>query len=154
MTGWRCGWSLGPARGDRRAGGAAESCDVQRVVDHAKGGRGRADRVAGHGRRRCCEEYRVRRDAVHGWLTADRRITCVKPAGAFYLFPDLRDVLAATGFASTSEFAEALLDEARVAVTPGEAFDAPGFIRLSYATSMALLREGQPRACSRSSSAA
>jgi len=54
-------------------------------------------------------------------------------------------VLQAGGFATTAEFAGALLDEARVAVTPGEAFDAPGFVRISYATSLENLREGSRR---------
>ena len=49
------------------------------------------------------------------------------------------------GFRTSADFAEALLNEARVAVTPGEAFDAPGFIRISYATSMETLREGSRR---------
>ena len=89
--------------------------------------------------------YRERRDALHAWLSADARITCAKPAGAFYLFPDVRRVMADMGIATSAEFAEALLNEARVAVTPGEAFDAPGFIRLSYATSMDILREGSAR---------
>jgi aspartate aminotransferase len=91
------------------------------------------------------EEYRKRRDSLHAWLTADPRIACVKPAGAFYLFPDLSECLASSPFATTTEFAQALLDESRVAVTPGEAFDAPGFVRLSYATSIENLREGSRR---------
>jgi aspartate aminotransferase len=90
-------------------------------------------------------EYRKRRDNLHAWLTADPRIKCVKPSGAFYLFPDLTDVLEQTGFRTTNEFAQALLEESRVAVTPGEAFDAPGFVRMSYATSMETLREGSRR---------
>jgi aspartate/methionine/tyrosine aminotransferase len=49
------------------------------------------------------------------------------------------------GLATSTDFAQALLDEARVAVTPGEAFDAPGFVRISYATSMEKLREGSQR---------
>jgi len=91
------------------------------------------------------DEYRRRRDCLHEWLTADPRIRCSKPAGAFYLFPDVSGILRAGGFTSTQQFAEVLLDEARVAVTPGEAFGAPGFVRLSYATSMENLREGSRR---------
>ena len=49
------------------------------------------------------------------------------------------------GLGTSADFAEALLDDARVAVTPGEAFDAPGFVRISYATSLDLLREGCQR---------
>ena len=56
-------------------------------------------------------EYRKRRDAVHGWLTADPRFVCVKPGGAFYLFPYVADLLSPTGIRSTGEFAEALLKE-------------------------------------------
>ena len=73
------------------------------------------------------------------------RIRCVRPSGAFYLFPDVTAVLADSGFRTSADFADALLEEARVAVTPGEAFDSPGFIRLSYATSMETLREGSRR---------
>ena len=58
---------------------------------------------------------------------------------------DIGGVLSVDGIRTSAEFAEALLDEARVAVTPGEAFDAPGFLRLSYATSMETLREGSRR---------
>ena len=54
-------------------------------------------------------------------------------------------MLEATGFRSTNEFAEALLAEAHVAVTAGEGFDAPGFFRLSYATSIERLKEGTDR---------
>jgi aspartate aminotransferase len=61
------------------------------------------------------------------------------------MFVDITDMLSADGFRTSTDFAQALLDEARVAVTPGEAFDAPGFVRLSYATSMENLREGSGR---------
>jgi len=61
------------------------------------------------------------------------------------LFVDLSGTLSVDGLRTSADFAEALLNEARVAVTPGEAFDAPGFIRISYATSMEKLREGSRR---------
>ena len=70
---------------------------------------------------------------------------CQKPNGAFYMFPDIREAMAAGGFKTSTEFAQALLEDQRVAVTPGEAFDAPGFLRISYATSMENLREGSRR---------
>ncbi|MDQ3486230.1 MAG: aminotransferase class I/II-fold pyridoxal phosphate-dependent enzyme, partial [Acidobacteriota bacterium] len=68
-----------------------------------------------------------------------------KPEGAFYLFIDVSDFLSPDRLRTTSDLAQALLDEARVAITPGEAFDAPGFLRLSYATSLAELRRGTDR---------
>jgi aspartate aminotransferase len=90
-------------------------------------------------------EYRTRRDQVCEWLAAEPRIRIVKPAGAFYLFPDFSEFLSPDGIRTTSELAQVLLDDARVAVTPGEAFDAPGFVRLSYATSMHDLKRGTAR---------
>ena len=90
-------------------------------------------------------EYRRRRDKLMEWLSVDPRFECVKPAGAFYLFPRITKVLESTGIASSADFSQVLLDEARVAVTAGEGFDAPGFLRISYATSMDRLREGSTR---------
>ena len=88
------------------------------------------------------DEYRQRRDQLCAWLAAEPRIRFVKPAGAFYLFPDVSEFLSPDGIRTSAELAQALLDDARVAVTPGEAFDAPGFLRLSYATSLAELERG------------
>jgi aspartate/methionine/tyrosine aminotransferase len=68
-----------------------------------------------------------------------------KPEGAFYLFVDVSDFLSPDGLRTTADFAQAMLDEARVALTPGEAFDEPGFVRLSYAASRAELKRGADR---------
>jgi len=144
MTGWRCGWSIGPAA-VIAAQGAIQShatSNVSSITQKAVTAAvtGSQELVAA-----MLEEYRKRRDRLYEWLSADPRVRCVKPAGAFYMFPDLSEILASGGFASTTDFAQALLDESRVAVTPGEAFDAPGFVRISYATSMNYLREGSRR---------
>jgi aspartate aminotransferase len=90
-------------------------------------------------------EYRRRRDSLHGWLTSDPRIECVKPAGAFYLFPRITNLLSPDGIRTSAEFAQMLLDDAHVAVTSGEGFEAPGYLRISYATSFERLREGADR---------
>ncbi len=144
MTGWRCGWALGPAAAiaAQHALQSHATSNVSSITQEAtvEALTGPQDAVTA-----MLAEYTRRRDALHGWLTADPRIRIVRPAGAFYLLPDVSGVLADAGFATTTDFAEALLTEARVAVTPGEAFDAPGFIRLSYATSMDVLREGSAR---------
>ena len=79
------------------------------------------------------------------WFAVDPRFECVKPGGAFYLFPRITKVLEATGIATTGDFSQMLLDQARVALTAGEGFDAPGFLRISYATSLDRLREGTAR---------
>ncbi len=144
MTGWRCGWAIGPAAfvGQCNALQGHSTSNVASLTQKAALAAltGPQDSVTD-----MLEEYRRRRDAVWGWLTTDARITCVKPRGAFYLFPYVADVLEATGFRTTSEFAEALLADVHVAVTAGEGFDAPGFFRLSYATSMERLEEGVAR---------
>jgi aspartate aminotransferase len=90
------------------------------------------------------DEYRRRRDAIHGWLTASPGIKCVKPRGAFYLFPDISELLAGD-VRTSADFAQGLIEKEHVAVTPGEGFDAPGYLRISYATSMEQLREGATR---------
>jgi aspartate aminotransferase len=144
MTGWRCGWTIAPA-----AVVAAENAIQSHATSNVNSVAQKAVLAALTGPQEpvqaMLDEYRTRRDNLHQRLTADRRITCAMPAGAFYLFPDLREVMAQTGFATSNDFAQALLDEARVAVTPGEAFDAQGFVRMSYATSMDILREGSTR---------
>ena len=144
MTGWRCGWAIGPSKMiaasnaiQSHATSNVNSITQKAVVAALTGVQTPVTLLL--------DEYRVRRDNLYGWLTADPRVKCQKPAGAFYMFPDIRDVLAVSGLQSSNAFAQALLEEQRVAVTPGEAFDAPGFLRISYATSMDNLREGSRR---------
>ena len=147
MTGWRCGWALGPAP-FIAACGAIQSHSTSNVSSITQ----KAALAALTGPqatvRAMLGEYRTRRDNLDEWLGGDSRLRCRKPAGAFYTFVDIGDLLSGVapgGFRTSTEFAAALLDEARVAVTPGEAFDAPGFIRISFATSMENLREGSAR---------
>jgi aspartate aminotransferase len=109
----------------------------------------RAAQAAVSGPQQCVDdmlaEYRRRRDQLCEWLSAEPRLHVVKPAGAFYLFPDVGEFLSPDGVRTSAALAQTLLDEARVAVTPGEAFDAPGFIRISYATSIEELKRGTAR---------
>jgi aspartate aminotransferase len=144
MTGWRCGWTLGPAR-LIAACNAIQSHSTSNVCSISQ----KAAIAALNGPQTSVtamlDEYRTRRDKLCEWLTVDSRFHCRKPAGAFYMFPEISGVLTATGLRSSAEFAQALLDEARVALIAGEAFDAPGFIRISYATSLDCLREGITR---------
>ena len=78
-------------------------------------------------------------------MAEEPRLRLVRPAGAFYLFPDVSDFLSPDGVRSSADLAQKLLDDVRVAITPGEAFDAPGFIRISYAASMEDLQRGAER---------
>ena len=144
MTGWRCGWQVGPAE-VIAASGALQSHSTSNVTSITQKAAVAALTGSQASVTAMLDEYRTRRDALHGWLTADPRLRCRKPAGAFYMFVDVSELLSIDGHRTSSAFVDALLEEQRVAVTPGEAFDAPGFIRISYATSMDSLREGSRR---------
>jgi aspartate aminotransferase len=144
MTGWRCGWILGPKevvsaanvlQGHSTSNAASIS---QKAALQALTGSQQPVTDMLH-------EYKARRDKLMEWFSVDPRFECVTPAGAFYLFPRITKVLEATGIASSADFSQILLNEARVALTAGEGFDAPGFLRLSYATSLDRLREGTTR---------
>jgi aspartate aminotransferase len=144
MTGWRCGWALAPAP-IVSASNALQSHSTSNVCSITQ----KAVVAALRGSQQCVtdmlDEYRRRRDQATAWLAEEPRLRLVRPAGAFYLFPDVSEFLSPDGIRTSADLAQALLDEARVAVTPGEAFDAPGFIRISYATSMEELRRGTER---------
>jgi aspartate aminotransferase len=95
-------------------------------------------------------EYERRRKRIVEGLRAIPGVTCEWPGGAFYAFPDIsahlsnghgRPALART----STDIAKMLLDKAHVAVVPGEAFGAPGYLRLSYATSIERIDEGLRR---------
>jgi aspartate aminotransferase len=144
MTGWRCGWTIAPTaliNACNTVQGHSTS-NIASITQKAAIAAltGPQDAVTA-----MLNEYRQRRDAVHAWLTAHPSIRCLRPRGAFYLLPDISDLLTPAGIRTSAEFAQALLDQERVAVTPGEAFDAPGYIRISYATSLDNLREAANR---------
>jgi aspartate aminotransferase len=144
MTGWRCGWALGPAT-VIAACNALQSHSTSNVTSISQKAAVAALTGPQEPVGEMLAEYRRRRDQLHEWLTVDPRITCIKPGGAFYLFVDVSALLSPDGIRTSAEFAQALLDEAHVALTAGEAFDAPGFLRISYATSMERLRDGSER---------
>jgi len=144
MTGWRCGWAIGPAP-VIAACGALQSHTTSNVTSISQKAAVTALTGSQAPVKEMLDEYRMRRDQLCSWLSSDPRLRCLKPAGAFYLFIDIGELLSPDGYRTSLDFADGLLQDARVAVTPGEAFDAPGFIRISYATSLDLLREGSSR---------
>ena len=89
-------------------------------------------------------EYRRRRDFLHPALTAIPGITCVRPQGGFYVFPNLGRYLSPE-VPTTLALGSRLLEEQGVALVPGEGFGAPGYARLSFARPMEELREGVDR---------
>jgi aspartate aminotransferase len=89
-------------------------------------------------------EYARRREHILAGLRAIPGVTCVAPMGAFYVFPNVSAHFNAK-MPDTTAIAKQLLEREHVAVTPGEAFGAPGYLRLSYATSIDRIDEGLRR---------
>jgi aspartate aminotransferase len=143
MTGWRAGWTIAPAALTKQFNTiqGQTTSNITSVTQKAMVAAltGSQEPVA-----KMRDEFRRRRDSFHGWLTANPGIQCVKPKGAFYLFPNVEGLFTDT-VRSSLDFAQQLLEKEHVVVTPGEAFDAPGYLRISYATSMERLREGADR---------
>lgn len=141
MTGWRLGFGIMPealARHMANLMNNSNSCTatfVQKAGEAAL--LGPQDEVAS-----MVQEFRVRRDHVVQWLNAIPGVCCGNPAGAFYVFPNI----VVPGMTS-EELANRLLDEAGVVTLPGSAFGegGEGYLRLSYANSLAQLREGCDR---------
>lgn len=134
MTGWRVGWGLGPAPLIARITAIqGQNCTQTSTLSQL------AAAAALDGPQDILTErntlYRQRRDAAMVILSGSKALEVAAPDGAFYLFPRL------TGTPDDQAMAEQLL-EAGVAVVPGTAFGAPGFLRLSCATGLDILSEG------------
>ncbi len=144
MTGWRLGWVMGP-----RVFAKGASALQSHTTSNASSISQYAALEALTGPQQCVTdmllEYQRRRDQALAWLAEEPRIRCSVPQGAFYVFPDVSEFLSPDGLRTSADFCDALLAEEHVVTTPGEAFDAPGFLRLSYATSLERLREGLTR---------
>jgi len=141
MTGWRLGYGImreDIAEQVTRLLINSNSCTTHFVqlagIEALKGPQDAVDEMVA--------EYRRRREAVVAGLNSMQGVTCRKPDGAFYAFPSVRG----TGCKS-AELAQRLLEDAGVALLNGGTFGAAGegYLRLSYATAMPLIREGMER---------
>jgi aspartate aminotransferase len=148
MTGWRVGWSISPvdlAKGMNKLQSQATSnvCNVAQAAA-LEALTGPQDAVA-----EMRAAFDRRRKLAVAKLSAIDGVEVVEPEGAFYVFPSFEGVLGRTlggrTVSTTLELAEVLLEQAKVAVVPGEAFGAPGYARLSYALSDDDLTEGIER---------
>ncbi|MBB5323367.1 aspartate aminotransferase [Anoxybacillus tepidamans] len=91
------------------------------------------------------QAFEERLNIIYEKLIQIPGFTCVKPQGAFYLFPNARQAALMASYSSVDEFVEALLEEAKVALVPGSGFGAPDNVRLSYATSLDVLEKAIER---------
>jgi aspartate/methionine/tyrosine aminotransferase len=148
MTGWRVGWLIGPSDVVKAATNY-QSHATSNVANVSQ----RAALAAVTGDLTAVSEMRAafdrRRKKIFELLNDIPGVRCVEPEGAFYAYPSFRDVLGreirGRTPETTLELAEILLDEARVAIVPGEAFGTPGYARLSYALGDDDLVEGVTR---------
>ncbi len=143
MTGWRCGWTIAP-KALTRVFNTIEGQTTSNITSVTQKAALAAVSGPQEPVRVMRDEFRRRRDRMHALLTANPGVQCVKPRGAFYLFPNITGLLT-EAVPTSAAFAQRLLEQEHVVVTPGEAFDAPGYIRLSYATSMQQLEDGAAR---------
>jgi aspartate aminotransferase len=148
MTGWRVGWLVGPPDV------VAAATNLQSHATSNVGNVAQAAALAAvAGDLQAVAEMRAafdrRRRRIVELLRAIPGVTCVEPEGAFYAFPSVEGVLGRELRGrlpmTAMELADLILEEAKVAVVPGEAFGAPGHLRLSYALGDDDLVEGVTR---------
>jgi aspartate aminotransferase len=148
MTGWRIGFTAGPAnliaamnRIQSQSTSNPTSFAQKGAIDALQGSQAEiAVMVA---------EYEKRRNLILQSLTSIEGITCFKPQGAFYVFPNVSAYLGKTyrgeRIDDTSRLTDYLLDEVQVAVVPGIEFGAEGYLRLSYPIAREEIMEGVRR---------
>lgn len=149
MTGWRIGYAAGPrdiieAMGNVQSQSTSNPTSIsQKAALEALNGNYN-DFIA-----MMVERFDRRRHYIVDRLNRIKGISCFMPKGAFYVFPNISGVLGRrfnnVVLDSSLKFAEYLLHEARVAAVPGEAFGAPGYMRLSYAISRENIEKGLDR---------
>lgn len=144
MTGWRIGYAAGPkeiikAMTDLASHSTSNPTSIAQYAAIAAYS-GPQDPV--EEMRRAFEE---RLHIIYDKLVQIPGFTCVKPQGAFYLFPNARKAAEMAGCRTVDEFVAVLLEEAKVALVPGSGFGAPDNVRLSYATSLEALETAVER---------
>jgi aspartate/methionine/tyrosine aminotransferase len=148
MTGWRVGWMIGPKDVMKAAINfqSHTTSNVSNVAQIAALEAVSGDLSAVAMMR---ESFERRGMLMHKMLTSIPGVTCMEPQGAFYCFPNVRGLLGRDigGKTATNsmELADLVLDVAKVAFVPGEAFGAPGYARFSFALGDADLIEGMER---------
>jgi aspartate aminotransferase len=138
MTGYRVGWMLAP-HAIARACEAVQSQATTSVSGLSQLAAEAALREPGVFTETMRGELQGRRDVLLDALAAIQGVRVHKPQGAFYLFAGVHELIRRAGLRSDVELCGLLLEQAGVAVVPGSAFHAEGFVRLSYATSPAQL---------------
>ena len=145
MTGWRIGYGAGPkdiikavAKIQSQSTTNPSSISQAAAVEALNGTQ---DFIKTRS-----DSFKERRDFVVKTLNSINGLSCLKPSGAFYVFPNCKKLLGdKTKLKTDKEFVEKLLEEAEVAVVQGSAFGLDGYFRISYATSMDNLKKALDR---------
>ena len=144
MTGWRMGYALAPAP----VIAAMQKLQSQSTSNPTSIVQ-KASVAALNGSQECVAEMRKEyiqlRDHMLDGLSAIKGLTCARPEGAFYVYPNISAFLGRNGLHSPADFARKLLHEAHVATVPGEGFGTQEHVRISYATSQKELDRGLER---------
>ena len=143
MTGWRIGYGAGPkdiikamAKLQSQSTTNPSSISQAAAVEALNGTQDFIKTRA--------ESFKERRDFVVKYLNIINGLSCLKPNGAFYVFPNCKKLLGRK-LKTDKEFVEKLLEKAEVAVVQGSAFGLDGYFRISYATSMDNLKKALDR---------
>ena len=148
MTGWRVGWMLGPVDVVKAATNLQShaTSNVNNIAQKAAVAALTGDLVAVAEMRAAFDR---RRQTIQRMLSEVPGVVCAEPEGAFYVFPSVAGVIGrtirGTVVDSSLTLANLILEHAKVAIVPGEAFGAPGYARMSYALGDADLVEGVSR---------
>lgn len=144
MTGWRAGYALGPQKLIKNLSKlqSQQTSNATSIVQ-------KAAIAALAGPQQCVAEFRAEfielRDHMLAALAKIPGLTCTKPEGAFYVYPNISAFLGKGGIKTASELASRLLNEAHVVTVPGEAFGTRHHIRLSYPVTRQNIDEGTRR---------
>jgi len=145
MTGWRIGYAAGPEEIIR----AMETVQSQSTSNPASISQRAATAALRGGTawtQAMVSEFEKRRDFVVSEINRIPGLHCAKPAGSFYVFPNVTGLMGSKSqVQSAHDLSMYLLKEAGVVTVPGEPFGAPGYIRISYAATMETLIEGVAR---------
>jgi len=149
MTGWRIGYAAGP-HDIIEAMGNIQSQSTSNPTSIAQ--KAALEALSGNYENfisMMVERFDKRRHYIVNRLRGISGVSCFLPVGSFYVFPNISGILGRkfnnTVLDSSVKLAEYFLNEAKVAAVPGDAFGAPGFMRLSYATSMDNIEKGLDR---------
>jgi len=144
MTGWRIGYCGGPVE-IVKAMKKIQSQSTSNPVSVSQAASVEALTAGNECIAEMLVHFRARHDYLVNALNEIPGFSCIEGAGTFYAFPDVSEAMRMKGCAEDTDFSALLLNEAEVALVPGSAFGAPGYMRLSFATSMEILEEAVAR---------